>query len=260
MLVVTNDRIAERKPMKSKRKDASRKKSAAPRNRTRKQTYYSGELLQGLRRFLPKRGLPLRMPGNNKTCWTPRLIVVCAILTALSTAQSIKDRFADARLATVAMYCSRRRPGKTAEGFIATLCKHSAALLELVCQALRQAVREIAGPYWTVEGWLVFAADGSRVECPMTRANEKGFGCAGKKKTTPQQFLTMMLHLGTGLPWGWIRGHSRSSERRHLGRMVKLLPPKSMLVADAGFTGYHLLRSVMAAAKSWQWLIAQLVM
>jgi hypothetical protein len=233
--------------MKSKRKDASPKKSTAGNVQSRKQTYYCHELLQGLRQFLPRRGLPLRVPGNSKICWTPRLIVICAILMVWSSAQTLKDRFADARLATIAMYSSRRRPGKTAEGFIAILSKHSASLLSLVCQALRQAVQEIAGPYWTLEGWLVFAADGSRVECPMTRANEKAFGCAGKGKTTPQQFLTVLLHLGTGLPWAWIRGHSRSSERRHLGRMVKLLPPKSMLVADAGFTGYELLRSIMAA-------------
>ena len=237
--------------MKSSRKDASRKESTVGNNGGRKQTYYGQELLQGLRRFLPKRGLPLCVPGNHKICWTPRLIVICAILMVWSGAQTLKDRFADARLATIAMYSSRRRPGKTAEGFIAILCKHSAALLKLVCQALRQAVQEIAGPYWTLEGWLVFAADGTRVECPMTRANEKAFGCAGKGKTTPQQFLTVLLHLGTGLPWGWIRGHSRSSERRHLGRMVKLLPPKSMLVADAGFTGYELLRSVMAAGAQF---------
>lgn len=241
------DHITERKPLKSKRKDASKRTSTAGKIKSRKQTYFCRELLQGIRRFLPKRGLPLQLPGNSKICWTPRLIVICAILMVWSNAQTLKDRFADARLATVAMYSSRRRPGKTAEGFIAILCKHSGALVELVCQTLRAAVREIAGRNWTVEGWLVFAADGTRVECPMTRANEKGFGCAGKGKTTPQQFLTMLLHLGTGLPWAWIRGHSRSSERRHLGRMVKRLPRESMLVADAGFTGYELLRSVMAA-------------
>jgi hypothetical protein len=233
--------------MKSKRKDARERKNPGGKIKSRKQTYYCRELLQGLRRFLPKRGLPLQVPGNNKICWTPRLIVICAILMAWSHAQSLKDRFADARLVTITMYSSRRRPGKTAEGFIAILCKHSRALLARVCQALREAVQEIAGPHWTVEGWLVFAADGTRIECPMTRVNEKAFGCAGKGKTTPQQFLTLLLHLGTGLPWAWIRGHSRSSERRHLGRMVKLLPRKSMLVADAGFTGYQLLRSVMAA-------------
>jgi hypothetical protein len=233
--------------MKSKCNNASRHKTATAKNDSRKQTYYSRELLHAIRRFLPKRGLPLLVPGNSKICWTPRLIVICAILMALSSAQTVKDRFADARLATVALYGSRRRPGKTSEGFIAILCRHSGALVEHICQALRQSVREIAGSHWTVEGWLVFAADGTRVECPMTQANEKVLGCAGKGKTTPQQFLTMLLHLGTGLPWGWIRGHSRSSERRHLRRMIKLLPSKSMLVADAGFTGYELLRSLMAA-------------
>jgi len=58
------------------------------------------------------------------------------------------------------------------------------------------------------------------LECPQTEANENGMGCAGKDKSAPQQLLTMLLHLGTGLPWGFARGPGTGSEREQLGRML----------------------------------------
>jgi hypothetical protein len=204
--------------------------------------------MQGIRRFLPKKGLPLQV-ASRRVCWTPRLLVVCVLLMVWSQSQTLADRFADARLATVKIYKSRKRPGKTYEGFMASLYRRSKGLVDLVSDTLRASVREIAGPHWTVEGWIAFGADGTKVECPMTRANEKGFGCAGKRNSAPQQLLTMLLHPGTGLPWPWIRGHGRGSERHQLRRMVKWLPPNSMLVADAGFTGYDLLSSIMGSGQ-----------
>ena len=216
----------------------------------RQQTYCWQELIQGIRRFLPRKGLPLQVAGK-RVRWTPRLLVICVLLMVWSQSQALADRFADARLATIKIHKSRRRPGKTYEGFMASLCGMSKELLDRVCNTLRASVQEIAGSHWTVEGWILFGADGTKVECPMTRANEKAFGCAGKRNSTPQQFLTMVLHLGTGLPWAWIRGHGRSSERRHLRRMVKLLPENSMLVADAGFTGYELLSSILDSGRQF---------
>jgi hypothetical protein len=187
-----------------------------------------------------------------KVAWTPRLLVICALLSFMSKAQSLKDRFADARQAVVSMYPSRKRPGKTYQGFIDKLAGSSERLLALLCESFRQAVRQIAGAaHWNAEGWTLFAVDGTRVECPMTQANEKQFGCAGKRKTTPQQFLTMLLHLGTGLPWGWQIGPGTSSERGHLTQMIPLLPEQSMLVADAGFVGYDLLGAILAAGHSF---------
>jgi hypothetical protein len=205
-------------------------------------------LLQGIRRFLPRKGLPL-LVANRRICWTPRLLVICAILMAWSKAQTLGDRFADARLAVCKLYSSRKRPGRTCEGFMAALCRMSKGLLELVSESLRASVRQVAGAYWTVEGWLAFSVDGSKLECPMTRANERAFGRAGREKSTPQQFLTMLLHLGTGLSWAWRRGPGRSSERKHLRQMLHLLPEKALLVADAGFTGYELLSSIIAGGR-----------
>ena len=70
---------------------------------------------------------------------------------------------------------------------------------------LRHRPRSLAGPFWYRDGWVAFAADGTRVELPRTVANEKAFGCAGRDKTGPQLQLTSLYHLGTGLPWAWPR-------------------------------------------------------
>ena len=205
---------------------------------------YPKQLRSAIRRFLPARGLPLQVP-NGKVCWTPRLLVMGAILMSWDKAQTLKDRFESMRQALVQMYPGRKRPGGTYEGFVAALAGASGRMLDQICLCLRQAVQEVAGDYWEYAGWVLFGADGSKVECPMTEANEDGFGCAGKKKATPQQFITTLYHLSTGLVWAWKRGPARSSERGHLLDMLCWLPKRAMLLADAGFTGYQLLKTLM---------------
>ena len=50
-------------------------------------------------------------------------------------------------------------------------------------------------------GWVAVAVDGSRIDLPRAEANERAFGCAGKKKTNPQAWITTLWHIGLGLPW-----------------------------------------------------------
>ena len=85
----------------------------------------------------------------------------------------------------------------------------------------------------------------------MTAANEKVFGTAGKKKTGPQQFLTTMFHVATGLIWDYRRGDARSSERGHLLQMLDTLPPEALVVADAGFTGYDVFNTIITGGRSF---------
>jgi hypothetical protein len=169
------------------------------------------------------------------------MLVIGAILMCWAPGKTLQDRFAKAHDGLVGMYKSRKRPGKSYQGFMARLLEGSAGLLAVVCPALQKAVRQVAGAAWLVEGWLVFGVDGSRIDCSLTAANEQAFGCAGRKKTGPQQLLTTLMHVGTGLLWAWRRGDAASSERGHLREMVGLLPAGSLLLADAGFTGYDLL-------------------
>jgi len=148
------------------------------------------------------------------------------------------------------MFPSHRRVGKTYQGFIKGLLRWSDLLLEKIADHIRNVIRQIAGGYWTREEFVAFAADGSRVECPRTEANETVLGCGGRKGTGPQFWLTTLWHMGTGLPWSWKIGPSTDAERTHLRDMLHLLPYNALLVADAGFTGYELFREILSAGRS----------
>jgi hypothetical protein len=208
----------------------------------RKESYHQ-QLLEAIGQFLPQRGLPLQV-DRVRICWVPRMLVIAAVLMVWAPGKSLQDRFAKARDTLVGLYKSRKRPGRSYQGFIRALARQSAGLLEGVCRALQKGVERVARQAWRVEGWLVFGVDGSRIDCPMTAANEAFFGCAGKNKTGPQQLVTTLIHVGSGLIWGWRRGDSASSERGHLREMLDLLPTGSLLLADAGYTGYDLLEAL----------------
>jgi hypothetical protein len=91
----------------------------------------------------------------------------------------------------------------------------------------------------------VFAVDGSRIDAPRTRANEKRLGCAGRDGTGPQWWLTTLIHLPTRLLWDWRSGPGTSSERAHLQEMIPELPRESLLLADAGYVSYELLLGLL---------------
>lgn len=212
---------------------------------------YQVQLRRAMSRFLPRTGLATLPGADGRLRWTQRLLVVCAVLLSWDPSAALTDRFAAARSCLVKMYPGRRRPGGTYEGFIAALAKASGALLAVVTAHLRRSAREAAGPCWEVRGWVVFGADGSKVDCPMTAANEEALGCSSRKNSWPQMLLTVLFHAGTGLPWAFARGGARSSERSHLLAMLDTLPPHALLLADAGFTGYDLLKAVTDSGRSF---------
>jgi hypothetical protein len=191
--------------------------------------------------------LPCRLFAAGKVRWCERYLALCALMMVWSANDLLTDRFSQARRSLTEMFAGRKRPGKTYQGFIAALVKFSQPLLTRVSAHLRGEAREMAGPRcWEHLGFVPIGADGSKVECPMTAANEEAFGCAGKKKSTPQQFVTTLLHLPTGVVWEFTTGPACSSERAHLLRMLPTLPKNALLIADAGFTGYELLTAIQA--------------
>jgi hypothetical protein len=170
---------------------------------------------------------------------------------AWQPAQKLSGAFAAAREAVVAMYSTRKRPGKSYEGFMAALQQRSGDLLTRITLTLRGIMQCLGGASWRWREWVVMAVDGSRVNTPRTAANEDAFGCAGKKRTAPQMLLTTIFHLGQGLPWSWRRGRGDGSEREDLRRMIPTLPKRTLLLADAGFTGYDLLRELLQAGHDF---------
>lgn len=200
--------------------------------------------------LLPRQGLRL-LPKDNKERWTPRYLVITAVLMACLGTDLLVDRFHAARSALVKMYLTRRRPGDSYQGFIGALKRLGDALLEELARHLRLQVRQIAPDRWLIDGWLVFGCDGSRFDKTRTQANKDAFGCGGRHKTGPQQFLTTLFHVGTGLPWCWRAGNADASERDQLSQMLEQLPKKALLLMDAGYTGYDLLRKIMESGRSF---------
>lgn len=181
--------------------------------------------------------------------WSPWYTILVSLLMVFDNASTLRDRFAAARRCLVDIYGGSRRPGKTFEGFISARKALSAKAKSVVHAHLQQQHRYVAGTFRQRLGWEAFAADGSRIEMPRTMANERAFGCAGKKKTGPQLLLTTLYQMGTGLPWDWHIGKGTESERTHLRSMLAGLPVNALLVADAGFTGYELLKDIIGSGR-----------
>ena len=200
---------------------------------------YRGALRLAITRLLPTTRLPL-LAKEGRTRWTDLLLALCAILMTFSSAGPLKDRFDAARRCLLRWYPGRRRPGRAYEGFIAALRRRSGRLLKWIGASYRVHVQRLAEQRgcWHVAGWLAFGVDSTKHDAPMTASNEQALGTASKKGSWPQLLLTTVFHLGSGLPWSFLRGRARSSERRHLLGLLRTLPSQALLVADAGFVGY----------------------
>jgi len=173
-----------------------------------------------------RRSQPLR--------WSLQALHFTALLMIYATDEALQDRFKAARRCVIEMFPQRRRPGKTYQGFIKAQNRLGPQAVAALKDHLRGHHRRVAGQFWERWGWVPFACDGSRVEVPRTTRNQ-ALGCAGRKKTGPQLFVTTLYHMGTGLPWDWCIGKGTESERDHLRVMLAKLPPGSLVVADAGF-------------------------
>lgn len=173
------------------------------------------------------------------------MLVINILLMVFSSCPSLEQRFAEARDALVGMYPSRQRPGKTYAGFMSMLLRHSPGLLSLVTACLRKHVKQTAGSNWQVGGRLAFGVDGTKIDARRTSANEQTLKIGGRNKSGPQQLLVVLMHVGTGLLWSFKRACATASERGLLREMLSLLPKGSLLLADAGFTGYDLISEIL---------------
>lgn len=192
---------------------------------------------------------PATRPGARR--WSSESLVYVGLLMILSSGATLADRFFNARECLVEIFPQRRRPGRSYQGFVKAWRRLMPWLPDMLRKHLGACHQAAAGRCDQRWGWNAFAADGSRVEVPRTAANEEAFGRAGRKKTGPQLFVTTLYHMGTGLPWDWIVGRGTESERDHLRTMLASLPAGSLLVADAGFTGFDLMREIVGQGHSF---------
>jgi hypothetical protein len=210
--------------------------------------------------------------------WTPRGLIFTALLWAWSDEKTLTDRFFLARKVVVAMEILARIPATSYEAFLKTLRTWTVALTSALVVAFRQRMQTDLADRFKVCGFQVFGVDGSRLELPRTESNEERFSPAKargrskskprrkprrrarsraararrareKKTNSPQMWLTVMFHVGTGLPWDWRTGPSDSSERDHLRQMIDALPAGALVTADAGFVGYEYWRALIESGR-----------
>src|SRR6185437_6854526 len=149
---------------------------------------YLNQLRRSIADWLPNKSLPL-IDGLR---WSDRILVICAIILSWSNGTTLAERFAEARSEVIKMYPSRLRPGKTYAGFMAALSKRSERLLPMLIEHLRKRMEKSTAACWKIGQWAVFAADSSKLTCPMTVANEQDLGCASKAKSWPQMVLATL--------------------------------------------------------------------
>lgn len=208
--------------------------------------------------------------------WSPTGLIFAAILWSWSDERTLTERFSLARKAVALMAILPRPPATTYQAFLKMLRTWTARLVAALIAAFRRHMREHLADRFEVAGFEVFGVDGSRLGLPRTRSHEgrftaasvtrrRGGGAAArrrarsralrerraraKKADTPQMWVTVLSHIGTGLPWDWRIGPSDSSERDHLRRMVADLPEGALVTADAGFVGYETWTTILDSGR-----------
>jgi hypothetical protein len=176
-------------------------------------------------------------PRHGNEAWTPRRVLWVSLIMFWVAGKTLDEQFSQARRIVKFMKPDWNVP-VSYSGFVAAQIRWWPLVQTVLIPRLRP--NEALGSAWRVLGWLVLAVDGSRFECPRTTSNEAGLGCAGRDKTCPQVFTTLLQHVGTGWPWDFRLGPGTDSERRHLLEMLLELPEKTLITADAGFVSYAL--------------------
>ena len=187
-------------------------------------------------------------------------MLLIGLMMVWSEGQTLAARFEQAHETLKDLRRHWKLPG-TYSGWAQAMVKKtavnkSARFLPDVSSRLGQMVAEVAPDHWRRHRWVPVAVDGTRFEAPHTEANEQGLGCAGKEKSAPQVFLTMLYHMTIGLPLGYRLGPGTDSEQVHMAEMIKQLPEptdqtRTLLVADCGFGSYELCSRLTAAGHDF---------
>lgn len=209
----------------------------------------------------------LSFHGN--TSWDACDLIILALLWVWSAQKSVTNAFDD----SVAQ--SQKILGRVAvttyQGLAKALTTWTPTFIPRVQARIQDCLEQMAGEHFRIGRWVVLAMDGSRTTAPRTKSNEKAF-CAqnyGKGKTAqyrknkknkkkkhrknecqltpPQIWLTMIWHIGCGIPWTWKLGPSNASERDHVKQLVAKgsFPEHTLFVGDAGFVGYELWKLII---------------
>ena len=212
-------------------------------------------LLESLREFLtPEVWKQVRnaVPRRKMPRWDVAPLLLVLLTMTWCCGESLPEKFEAARGFYVICHDKRRRPGATFQGFQQAVGKLPVAVLRALARGIRGRIERLLADRWWIGEWIPLGCDGSRLECPRTVELEKRLGRGGKEDSAPTVWVTAIVHLLTGVPWTWRFGRgSKPDERRHLVEMLKDLPRKALIIADAGYYGYDLMLDLMAAGVSF---------
>jgi hypothetical protein len=245
--------------------------------------------IKGMKGKCLKQGLKWLLKGVcwsnikfRKDCsWTASLLAVAAMLWAWSDEETLKERFRVARRLTMFLFGVQHQLAQSYQAFVKLLWRWTDDLNPPIRTALRKRMQQDLPDCWGLHGFVLFAADGSRVALPRTDSNEQAYSANrksksktaakqtkaqakkaaakkrsrqsshSKKASSPQMWLTTLWHIGTGLPWNWRKGPADSSERAHLLEMLESLPAEALVVADAGFVGYEYWKAILDSGRQF---------
>jgi IS4 transposase len=248
----------------SKAKNAKKKRSSHKRRGQHKQDDNSTQI-RGAVNWLLSPGIFNGLAFHGNTNWGPAELVALALLWVWSDCSKLTEAFDDARSNSVKLLGNAALT--TYQGLAGALQTWTSRFMPLLQIRLHELMEEIGRRHLRAGLWVAIAMDGSRATTPRTVSNEQAF-CAknyGKGKTAkyrkkktkgmrrrknaqaksqpqaPQIWMTMMWHIGLGVPWCWKLGPSNASERQHVMDMIGSCHflKNTLFVGDAGFVGYE---------------------
>jgi hypothetical protein len=183
--------------------------------------------------------------------WDLQPLVLVMIAMTWAAGDSQLETFETARGFYVACHAARKRPGKTLEGFQKALGRVPLRQFGALAAGVRQVIRARFATRWLVDGFEPMGCDGSRVECPRTAELEARLGQSGKTDAAPTVWVTAFVHLATGVLWSWRVGPGIAAEQVHLRRMLETLAPQALIICDAAYMGYDLVRAIVGSGRSF---------
>jgi hypothetical protein len=160
--------------------------------------------------------------------------------------------------------------GHSYQSFIKALARWTPSLIEAIRQHFRRKILLLDLAADTLAGNHVIAIDGTKVDVPWSDHNHRKLGegtvsldgrlrrrarrarrrsakRARPSEVRPQLLMTLGWDVRSGLPFSWRIGATTESERDHARQMMGDFPKNSLLVMDAGFTGYDFWEEILNA-------------
>ena len=240
--------------------------------------YFENENIKQLRsvfrQLFPKQ-IFKQIEQRESATWKPYLLAACAFLWMACNEKNLVDAFRFVYNILFKIFTTVTKLGSSYQGFMDQLGRYNDRLMNVILPHFRNLTKTKLKNDWLIAGFLLLGVDGSRFQLARTKSLKEAFAPKKKKNETkkkftkrlkkykkkqtqkdrmkksesPQLWLTLLWHIGSGLPYDWRIGPSDSSEREHALAMFADLPKEALIVADAGFIGYEFWSSMMEANK-----------